>query len=488
MEKHEPWFVARSILDVYTSFFGITTCSSLPTGLPSLLQLSFPCHASCIPLDPASYSPSGSFGATPRAISELSNHYRNQSEFRPDPYILFAYPQLLDQSRAAIAKLLNVSIETCVFVPNATNGVHTVLRNIEWNQDGNDEVLYFNTIYSACGKSVTFVAEHTGLMAGRQISLQYPVTEKEVTSAFETAITASKADGKNPRLAIFDAVSSVPGVSVPITALLQICKANGILSMMDAAHGVGQIQLDLSVLQPDFLVSNCHKWLYAPRGCAVFYVPVKNQHIIRSTIPTSHGFVPRSMPNVPSPLGKNSKSAFVGNFEFTGTTDTSPYVVVAEAIKWRQEVCGGEAEIYDYCNTLVRRGAQIVSTILGTSVLANPNAEVGSSDDLQTGFLNMVKLPIDVSKVKGEEAEALQWMKEAMIREYKTFAFLTFWQGEFWTRLSGQIYLEDGDFEWTGEALKKVCEGVEKAEYKGAQQIEELAGELEQTAVGKSVE
>jgi hercynylcysteine S-oxide lyase len=53
----------------------------------------------------------------------------------------------LDESRAAVAKLIDAPAETVVFVPNATTGVNTVLRNLQWNEDGKDEILYFNTIY-----------------------------------------------------------------------------------------------------------------------------------------------------------------------------------------------------------------------------------------------------------------------------------------------------------------------------------------------------
>jgi selenocysteine lyase/cysteine desulfurase len=61
----------------------------------------------------------------------------------PDPFIRYDYPKLLDESRAAIAKVLNAPLSTVVFVPNATTGVNTIIRNIVWDSDGKDEILYF---------------------------------------------------------------------------------------------------------------------------------------------------------------------------------------------------------------------------------------------------------------------------------------------------------------------------------------------------------
>jgi selenocysteine lyase/cysteine desulfurase len=42
--------------------------------------------------------------------------------------------------------------------------------------------------------------------------------------------------------------------------LTAICREEGILSIIDAAHGIGHVHLDLEKLQPDFLTSNCHKY------------------------------------------------------------------------------------------------------------------------------------------------------------------------------------------------------------------------------------
>lgn len=412
---------------------------------------------------PETHISPGSFGTHPRAIRDVATHFRDECELRPDPFIRYAYPQLLDTSRAAVAGLLNVDVNTCVFVPNATTGVNTVLRNIVWNPAGTDEILTFNTIYGACGRTVSYVCSTTGLASNREITTNYPLSTTTYASLFRSAIAASRAAGKVPRVAIFDAVASHPGVRIPFEALTAICKEEGILSLIDAAHGIGHIPLDLSALDPDFFVSNCHKWLFTPRGCAVFYVPLRNQAIIRSTLPTSHGYQPllAAGDEAPrNPLPPNPKPPFVANFEFVGTIDSTPYLCVAAAIKWREQVCGGEAAIFEYCSTLVRAGAQTVAAALGTEALENEEG------DLQDCCMAMVRLPIEGVDA-AQEAAALQWAQETLVTEFKTFLAIGVLQGAFWVRLSGQVYLDGDDFEWAGKVLKEVCERVNKGEFLG---------------------
>lgn len=417
-----------------------------------------------------------SFGSTPKALFELAHHYRLESERLPDQYLLYALPHLQDASRSAVAKLLNVPVETCVFVPNATTGVNTVLRNLEWNDDCNDEILYFSTIYGACGLTVDYIVSSTKKVEARKIDITYPISDADYCSALEKAIEASKAEGKRPRIAIFDTIASMPGLLVPYHDLTQVCAKHSVLSLIDGAHGIGQIKLDLSATNPDFFVSNCHKWLYVPRGCAVFYVPVRNQHLMKSPLPTSWGYAPPAAaafqeadgetedPKIPNiPAGK--KSAFEQNFEFTGTMDLSANAVVGEAVRWREEVCGGEEAIYTYLRDLNRKGAKIVAETLGTKVMENPEGT------LQNCAMSTVLLPIK-TVAKGGKVEIAdvgsigEWVVATIVKEYKSFPFVRFWQGQFWARLSAQIYLDESDYEWTGQMLKEVCERINNLEYK----------------------
>lgn len=395
----------------------------------------------------------------PRAVREKHLWYQDRAEARPDQYIRYEYPHVYDESRAALAAHLNAPRDTIVYAANATTAFNIVLRNLQWSADGRDEIISFSTIYGACGKTIDYIVDTRGNVSSRTVQLTYPLEDDEIVALFRAAVAASKEAGRNPRVAVYDMVTSLPGVRFPFEAVTAACRELGILSLIDGAQGVGMLDLDLTALDADFVLSNCHKWLHTPRGCAFLYVPVRNQHMLRSTLPTSHGYVPLGAKSYNNPLPTvGEKSAWVANFQFTGTIDNSPYVTVKDALEWRESV-GGEARILEYLWTLARDGGKRAAEILGTEVLENKTGTLGNC------AMTNIWLPIYSADV---DAGALQWAQKVMVEEYKTFIALGQHSGRWFTRLSAQVYLDIEDFEWAAETLKAVLERVKKGEYKEA--------------------
>lgn len=198
----------------------------------------------------------GSFGTYPRSVRECLRRYQDLSESRPDAFFRYNLPKYIDSARSAVARFLGVDAGECVLVPNATTGINTVLRSLVFEKG--DVIVYFSTIYGACEKTVEYLKESTPVESAK-IAVSYPIGDDELVAKFQEKISQLKREGRRPRAAIFDTVSSLPGVRVPWEKLVEVCKAEGTLSLVDGAHGIGHLDLKLGQVQPDFFVSNCHK-------------------------------------------------------------------------------------------------------------------------------------------------------------------------------------------------------------------------------------
>lgn len=201
----------------------------------------------------------GSFGAFPRAVADHQRQLQLETEARPDTFLRYTYPKLLQAARSAIAPLLGANVDEVVFIPNATTGINTVLRNIDFKEG--DAVIHFNTIYGACLKTLQSVAEGIGITL-YSVNLTYPIEDSEILDKFENMVSSVQALGHSVKMAMFDTVLTFPGARFPWEALVMSCRKFGILSFIDGAHGIGHIDLThLGILKPDFMISNCYKFV-----------------------------------------------------------------------------------------------------------------------------------------------------------------------------------------------------------------------------------
>jgi len=78
-----------------------------------------------------------------------------------------------------------------------------------------------------------------------------------------------------------------------------------------------------------------------------------------------------------------------------------------------------------------------------------------------------VKLPMRPILDPKERLIMFEWLWTRSVEEKKTRMFVYWYEGAFWVRMSGQVYLELQDFEWAGLVLKEFCERADAGEYKG---------------------
>ncbi|GAA6011165.1 hypothetical protein JCM10207_005520 [Rhodosporidiobolus poonsookiae] len=400
----------------------------------------------------------GSYGVAPAPVITRFRELQDRIDSAPDRFMKVEYPTHLLELRTRLAQLADCDTGDLVMVPSATSGVDTVLRSLSTQWQKGDRLLYISpTIYkSASGSLESIVDSHPSLgLSLLPIQVTYPISHDDLVSAVTCAIDEAESDGtgRKIRLALVDAISSNPGVVVPWERLVKLFRERDIMSLVDGAHQIGQLPLSLRTSQPDFFVSNCHKWLHAHRACAFLYVSKPRQHLMHAS-PIGYGYKKRS---------PAEGASWTDEFFWTSTLDWSPILSTLAALDFRRDVLGGEERIYEYCYNLAVEGGELVAEMLGTKVMRNPPGQ----GELIASMVN-VELPLpapsSISSTQFTEISAF-WLDQ-LVETHHTHVPAFPHGDKFYTRLSAQVYVDLDDFRYIGNVLKRVCEQIRNGEHR----------------------
>ena len=211
-------------------------------------------------------SQTASCGVWPKAVSDQLKAFWAELEAQPDLFSEFSQGKVLQEARSGIAQLVHAAVSECVFVSNATTGIFTVLYNFDYEEG--DVVVTLSTTYGSTDHAFASLAE-TRPVQRRKVEFEFPTSSQDIVSRFEATVAQIKAEGLRPRLAVLETVVSIPAVRMPFEELVRVCRREGIMTLVDGAHSVGQFPVNLNELQADFFVTDCHKYarLFVPQLC-----------------------------------------------------------------------------------------------------------------------------------------------------------------------------------------------------------------------------
>ena len=346
----------------------------------------------------------GSFGACPRPVFDQYQQWQRELEARPVEFLNRRFPQLMAESRSALAAFLGTEANNLVYVPNATTGINIVAQTLDL--EPGDEILSTDLEYGALDRAWEKVERLTGAKYIRR-HIDLPISTAE---HFIEQVWSGRTD--RTKVLFLSHITSSTAITFPVEALIARARAEGIITVIDGAHCPGQINLHLDKLGADFYTGNCHKWMMTPKGSAFLYGRAESQHLIGPLV-VSWG--DKSAPDSP----------FVQELEFVGTYDISAYLSIPAAIRFMNENDWDAVRIR--CHELVRHYRSRMIELVGTEPLVPDDPKWYSQmcahplppldgDELKRRLYDDYRIEVPVTEVRG------RWYLRASAQGYNDTA------------------------------------------------------------------
>lgn len=223
----------------------------------------------------------GAFGGVCKFAMEVAHRWQVYAERQPLQFIDRELFTRLVYSIKRLAAFVNAPPAQVVLLPNVTTGLNTIAASCGLKEGG---AVYMLDI--AYGSSKKIFGHHC-TEAKAQLILEPVPLPIESEDAIVDLVAATLPE--NAQLAVFDHITSNTAVTLPVQRLVELCHSRGVPVLIDGAHGLGQLPLDMTAIGADYYLSNGHKWLCCTKGTAFMYVAKEKQ---AQTLPLikSHGF------------------------------------------------------------------------------------------------------------------------------------------------------------------------------------------------------
>jgi selenocysteine lyase/cysteine desulfurase len=223
-------------------------------------------HLFDIPRDVA-YFNAAAWSPLPLAVAEAG---RVGVERKSHPWDVDAAlsGRVIERARAAAAKLIGATVEDVAVIPSVSYGVAMAgklfappagSRVLVLEDDHSSPVLEWLARAPAQGFTVETVKRPA---------------DGDWTAAMEEAVAKP---GAPLSIASISNLHWADGALLDMDRLAPALRAKGAALLIDATHGAGMMDIDVTRIDPDFLIFPTYKWVLGPYGRAFIYIAKRHQ-------------------------------------------------------------------------------------------------------------------------------------------------------------------------------------------------------------------
>ena len=220
------------------------------------------------------YLNTGSLGPTPRSILDAVIGAWNDLELNP---VNKAYGgttnTLADKTRDLVGGLIGCTADEVLLTRSTTNAMTTAGLGIELSRC--DRVLTTDVEHEGGSAVWKHLEKRRGVIIDRVSIKPEDHDAKGIVERFAAAIK------KETKVISVSHVITSTGLKMPIREIVALAKGRDILTVVDGAQAVGNIEVDVKSIGCDAYAAPGHKWLLAPKGTGFLYIRKEAQSKIQ---------------------------------------------------------------------------------------------------------------------------------------------------------------------------------------------------------------
>ncbi len=170
---------------------------------------------------------------------------------------------------ARLAGMLNCPEDTLILTRNTTESLDLIIGGYPWKTG--DEAIFALQDYGAMKDHFGQISRRYGVVCKTVSVPNHPQSDEELVSLYEAQITPST------RMIMICHMINITGQILPVRKICDMAHKHGVEVLVDGAHCIGHIPVDIEALNCDYYGSSLHKWLSTPLGAGMLYV--KSAHI-----------------------------------------------------------------------------------------------------------------------------------------------------------------------------------------------------------------
>ncbi len=181
--------------------------------------------------------------------------------------------------RDKLAAFVNADLGEVALTRNTTEGMSFIANGLDLKSG--DEVLCSFHEHPGGLEPWKVKARRHGVVV-KELPFPIPTPDPaDILNLFEDAIT--------PRTRVISVshVTFPTGCMLPVRELAALARPRGILTVIDGAHAIGMLDLDMQDLGADFYASSPYKWMGAPVGTGFLFLRRESQERVWPTVVTS---------------------------------------------------------------------------------------------------------------------------------------------------------------------------------------------------------